>query len=71
MSFESGLSGLDCTAARCPECNVATDGDFGLDVKDITTPEDVELVQARFALRCQSCGFAVAFIAALTRPPEK
>jgi len=46
----------------CPECGVAPHEMDGLVVKDITTPDDVSLGLKRYALRCEACGFATAFI---------
>ena len=50
----------------CPECGTPSQPiesvGYGLDVKDITTPDDEELGLVRFALRCQGCGYATAFV---------
>lgn len=46
----------------CPECGVAQHEMDGLVVKDITTPDDINLGLKRYALRCEACGFATAFI---------
>jgi hypothetical protein len=46
----------------CPECDAESD-DFMFNAVDITTEEDKELGQVRYALRCEACGFATAFIA--------
>lgn len=53
----------------CPECGVETGDEliahFGLDVINITTPDDREQGLVRYALRCQNtrCGYAGAFVA--------
>ena len=46
----------------CPECNAPEDDLDGLNVIDITTPEDRDLGLKRYALRCQNCGYASAFV---------
>ncbi len=50
----------------CPECGASAfpidQPHFGLDILDITTPDDRELGNIRLALRCQWCGFATSFI---------
>jgi uncharacterized Zn finger protein len=48
--------------ATCPECGAHQHEMEGLVVKDITTPDDTNLGLKRFALRCEACGFATAFI---------
>ena len=48
--------------ATCPECGAQQHEMDGLVVKDITTPDDTTLGLKRFALRCEACGFATAFI---------
>jgi SAM-dependent methyltransferase len=55
---------------HCPECGAAENYLDGLFVKDLTTPEDENEGLKRFALRCESCGFATSFIGAGGRPLE-
>ena len=50
----------------CPECGASAfpvdQPHFGLDIIDITTPDDRELGNIRLVLRCQGCGYATSFI---------
>lgn len=48
----------------CPQCNRARDPLNGLTVNNITTPDDQDLGLVRYAIRCEGCGYATAFIAA-------
>ena len=61
-------TGLWCPmTANCPECGVGNgpldQPHFGLDLIDITTPDDRGEGNIRLALRCQGCGYAASFIA--------
>ena len=62
MSLIEGISGIpNLEEAHCPECDESATGAF--DLKDITTAEDLEIGQVRFAFRCYGCGFATSFVA--------
>lgn len=62
MSLIEGISGIpNLEEAHCPECDESATGTF--DLKDITTAEDLEIGQVRFAFRCYGCGFATSFVA--------
>lgn len=58
----------------CPECGApARDpliAHFGLDVINITTQDDKEFGLVRYALRCQGCGYAGAFVARPLPPKQ-
>lgn len=56
--------------ATCPECDQNQEGDYPFTVKDITTAEDLTLSQIRLALRCESCGYAISFIAKHKERPQ-
>jgi len=47
----------------CPECGAEPDLYKGINIIPITTPDDRDLGLVRYALRCEACGFATAFIA--------
>ncbi len=64
-SDEQTLAGV-----TCPECG-APAGCYHFNVLDRTTDEDRELGLRRYALRCEQCGFATAFVGERTRDAEE